>query len=102
MEIKYPDNLLLSFMNRYEYPDVKAHCYVVQGRHGELYVTARPGEALDKWAGTNGYDKFGDFLDDLGDQIEWSNGGKDGFLDEGGSLKTVEIIGYYRDGVDHL
>lgn len=93
---------LLTLMNRHDYPDVKIGVTVVKGRHGELHVCVRPVEAWKRWAESNGYSNWGDFADEFEDEIEWSDGGRRGFLDEGGSIEYVEVEGYYRDGKEHL
>jgi hypothetical protein len=92
----------LELMNRHEYPEFKAGVHVVKGRHGELFVCTRPVEAWQRWAETNGYNNWGVFAEDYEDEIEWSDGGRKGFLDEGGSIEYVEVEGYYRDGAEHL
>ena len=97
-----PDHALIGLMNRYEHPEIRASVFVVQGRHGELHVCARMVEAWQRWAETNGYDDWEQFALDYEGQIEWSGGGRKGFLDDGGSIEWVEVEGYYRDGGNHL
>lgn len=63
--------------------------YVVQGRHGELYVSTDSKVAFKLWAETNGFENYSDFLDQYFEQFEFSEG--HWFLDEGGQINLVEV-----------
>lgn len=63
--------------------------YVVQGRHGELYVTQDEEKAFTLWAETNLFDNYPDFLDEYREEFEFSEG--HWFLDEGGQVNLVEV-----------
>jgi hypothetical protein len=97
------DRALLDVFNSYEHPGIEAHVFVVLGRGGTIHVTVRPVEAWELWAKSHGYKDWTAFAEDFEDEIEWSDNGRRGSIDDGGgSIQSVPLIGFYRDGVKHL
>lgn len=92
----------LSLMNSYKYPDFTATVHLVEGPLGERFITARPVEAWDRWAEVNGYDSTDKFMEYFGDSIVWSENYRRGTLRDGGSIQSMDVQGFYRDGDKHL
>lgn len=62
--------------------------YIVRGRHGELHATFNEDVAFTRWAESNGFDNYVDFLNEYEDDFEFS---KDHwFLDEGGQVNLID------------
>lgn len=64
--------------------------YVVQGRHGELYVSDDSEKAFDLWAETNGFSNYIDFLDEWGEDFEFSE--NHWYLDDCGQVNRVKVL----------
>lgn len=68
---------------------IKVKIYVVRGRHGELHATFDEDVAFTRWAESNNFDNYLDFLSEYEDEFEFSEG--HWFLDEGGQVNLIDV-----------